>query len=60
MNHAARAHSSLILGWAQRPAAVFLGGLSLEGFSLIRDALRTTTHAPCQIRKRSRHVDKSV
>lgn len=29
---------------------MFLGRWSLEGFSLIRDVLRTTTHAPCQIR----------
>lgn len=37
---------------------MFLVRWSLEGFSLVRDVLRTTTHAPCQIRKHSRHVDK--
>lgn len=31
----------------------------MEGFSLVRDVLRTTKYAPCQIRKPLEAVDKS-
>ncbi|ESX99195.1 hypothetical protein X753_30820 [Mesorhizobium sp. LNJC399B00] len=38
---------------------MFLGRWPLEGFSLVRDVLRTTRHARCQIRKPLEAVDKS-
>lgn len=38
---------------------MFLGRWPLEGFSCVRDVLRSTRHAPCQIRKPLEAVDKS-